>query len=88
VAYKVFDFDQTRRRNLFHIWLPAEKPQGGIMAVPKNDKHKDYARYAAHCLGFTREITDQDDRAINREMATKWLKLADAIIEQSKPYPK
>ncbi len=58
------------------------------MAVPKNDKHKEYARYAAHCLGISPALSEQEDRAINREMAAEWLKLADDIIEQSKPYPK
>jgi hypothetical protein len=28
-------------------------------------------------------LTDQDDRAINREMAAEWLKLAEAFVEQS-----
>jgi hypothetical protein len=55
------------------------------MAVPKNDKHKDYIRYATHYLDVVHEITEQDHRAINREMATEWLKLADDIIELSKP---
>ncbi len=55
------------------------------MAVPKTDKHKDYVRYAMHCLEVVREIGGQDHRAINREMAAEWLALADAIIEQSKP---
>jgi hypothetical protein len=54
------------------------------MAVPKNDKHKDYVRYAKHCLEVVHQITDQDHRAINREMAAEWLKLADDIIELSK----
>ena len=58
------------------------------MAVPKNDKHKEYARYAAHCLGVGPALSEQEDHAINREMAAEWQKLADAIIEQSKPYPK
>lgn len=43
------------------------------MAAPKNDKHKDYARYAAHCLNLVPAIKNQDDRAINREMAAEWL---------------
>jgi hypothetical protein len=29
--------------------------------------------------------TDQDARAINREMAAEWLKLADAIVHPLKP---
>jgi hypothetical protein len=49
------------------------------MAKPKNDKHKDYARYAAHCLDMVTTTKDQEARAINREMAAEWLKLADAI---------
>jgi hypothetical protein len=57
------------------------------MDVPKNDKHKDYARYAMHCLGAAPAVTVQEDRAINREMAAEWLKLADDIIELSKPMP-
>jgi hypothetical protein len=55
------------------------------MAVPKTDKYNDYIRYATHCLTIAPEITRRDDRAINREMAAEWLKLADDIIELSKP---
>ena len=50
-----------------------------IVAVPQNDKHKDYARYAAHCLDTVTTTKDQDARAIQREMAAEWLRLADAI---------
>jgi len=56
------------------------------MAIPKNDKHKDYARYAAHCLDMVTTTRDQDNRAIQREMAAEWLKLADAIIHPLKPW--
>jgi hypothetical protein len=55
------------------------------MAVPKINKHKEYARYAAHCLGLAPPLTAQEDRAINREMALEWVRLADEIIAQSKP---
>ena len=55
------------------------------MADPKNDKHKEYARYAAHCLGVAPALTEQEDRIINREMAAEWLKLADDIIALSTP---
>ena len=55
------------------------------MAMPKNVKRKDYARYAAHCLNLVPEIKAQDDRAINREMAAEWLRLADAIAHPLKP---
>ncbi len=55
------------------------------MAIPKNNKHKDYVRYAEHCLDLVPVTTDQDDRAINREMAAEWLRLADAIAHPLKP---
>jgi hypothetical protein len=53
------------------------------MAVPKNDKHKEYARYAAHCLDMVAETRDQGSRAIQREMAAEWMKLADAVRRPS-----
>jgi hypothetical protein len=49
------------------------------MAIPKIDQHKQYARYAAHCLNLVASTKDQDSRGINREMAVEWMKLADAI---------
>ncbi len=55
------------------------------MAAPKNDKHKDYARYAAHCLDMVPAAKYQNDQAINREMAAEWLRLADAIAHPLKP---
>jgi hypothetical protein len=55
------------------------------MTVPKNDKHKDYTRYAEHCLDLVPSAADQDSRAINREMATEWLKLTDAVLHPLKP---
>jgi hypothetical protein len=55
------------------------------MAIPKNDKRKEYARYAAHCLYMVTAAEDQDARAIQREMATEWLKLADSIPRRPRP---
>jgi hypothetical protein len=55
------------------------------MAGPKNDKHKEYARYAAHCLKIVPTLPDQEYRVIQREMAAEWLKLADAIRRPLKP---
>jgi hypothetical protein len=54
------------------------------MAIPKNDQHKEYTRYAEHCLNMVTATTDQDARVINREMAAEWLRLADAIIHPKK----
>jgi hypothetical protein len=53
------------------------------MAVPKIDKHKEYARYAAHCLNLVPATKDQETRALNREMAAE-LKLADDILRRLK----
>jgi hypothetical protein len=47
------------------------------MAGPKNEKRKIYAQYAAHCLHMVAAAKDQGSRAIQREMAAEWLKLAD-----------
>ena len=54
------------------------------MTGPKNEKHKVYAHYAAHCLHMVTGAKDQDSRAIQREMAAEWLKLADDIGQPSK----
>jgi hypothetical protein len=62
------------------VW--AGKQAGEIMAVP--NRHKDYVRYAMHCLNVVPAIKDQDDRSINREMAAEWLRLADAVLHPLK----
>jgi hypothetical protein len=49
------------------------------MSVPKNDKYKDYARYAEYCLNIVAAKTDRESRSIQREMAAEWLRLADAV---------
>jgi hypothetical protein len=54
------------------------------MAILKNKKHKEYARYAAHCLEMVTATKDQETRAIQREMAAEWLRLADAVLRSSK----
>ena len=33
------------------------------MTVPKNDKYKDYARYAEQCLNMVASTTDQELRS-------------------------
>jgi hypothetical protein len=55
------------------------------MAVPENDKHTDYVRYAEHCLEMVPSVSAQEFRAIQREMAAEWLKLADTIAHPLKP---
>jgi hypothetical protein len=54
------------------------------MAISKNDKHKEYAHYAAHCLEMVPAAPDQEFSAIQREMAAEWLKLADAALHPLK----
>ena len=39
------------------------------MAMSKNEKRKQYAHYAAHCMYLVTAATDPDARAIQREMA-------------------
>ena len=43
-------------------------------------KHKQYARYAAYCLGLESGLTPQEHRAINLEMGIEWAKLADDLL--------
>jgi hypothetical protein len=47
--------------------------------MPKNDKYKDYARYAECCLNMVTATTDQELRRVQREMAHEWLKLAATV---------
>jgi hypothetical protein len=54
------------------------------MAAPKKSKHKEYARYAEHCLQMVPRAADQKYRAIQREMAAEWLKLADGVLQPLK----
>jgi len=42
------------------------------MAIAKSEKHKEYARYAAHCLNMVKVAKDSGSRAIPREMAAEW----------------
>jgi hypothetical protein len=45
-----------------------------------NDKHRQYANYAAHCLTMGIAENDPDTSALHREMALEWLKLADGVL--------
>jgi hypothetical protein len=50
------------------------------MANPNSDKHKEYARYAAHCLMAGAAADDPDSEAIQRKMALEWLRLAESVL--------
>jgi hypothetical protein len=54
------------------------------VVIPKNNKHTDYVRYAEHCLKMVPAAANQEHRAILREMAAEWLKLADAVLHALK----
>jgi hypothetical protein len=69
------------RANFPHRRVVPEK----IMAKPKNDKPKEYARYAARCLDMTTTKTSREDREVLREMTAEWLKLVDWVLHPSKP---
>jgi hypothetical protein len=79
---RVVNFEQTYPRNATQIGIGRG---GKVMAIPKNGKQKEYARYAAHCLNMVTVAKDSGSRAIQREMAAEWLKLADAVRRRSRP---
>jgi hypothetical protein len=54
------------------------------MAIHIGGKHKEYVRYAEHCLNMIGTTQDQESHSINREMAAEWLKLADDVSRQLK----
>jgi hypothetical protein len=54
------------------------------MEVRKNNKHKEYIRFARECLEMVAVTMDQETRSIQREMAAEWLRLADTVRRSSK----
>jgi hypothetical protein len=47
------------------------------MADQSIDKREQYVDYATYCLQLAKVTTDQESRAILKEMAAEWLKLAE-----------
>jgi hypothetical protein len=43
------------------------------------DDRERYVGYATHCLQLAKVTTDQESRAILKEMAAEWLKLAEDV---------
>ena len=43
------------------------------MPALKNDKFREYARYAEYCLNMVASTRDQELRCAQREMAAEWL---------------
>jgi hypothetical protein len=54
------------------------------MAIPKDEKHKEYARYAAHCLNMLTITKDEESRTIQRQMAAEWMRPADVARRPTK----
>ena len=52
------------------------------MTILNKDKHKEYVRFARHCLETSASTKDQETRRVEREMAAEWLTLADACAIQ------
>ena len=50
------------------------------MAVTRNARHKEYVRYAQHCLEIVTTAKTQEARSVQREMAAEWLRLADETL--------
>jgi hypothetical protein len=57
----------------------------GVMVVPKIDKRKEHARYAAHCMYLVTAASDPDGRTIQEEMAAEWINLAGTILQPLNP---
>jgi hypothetical protein len=47
------------------------------MAERSIEDRERYVGYANHCLQLAKAATDQESRAILKEMAAEWLKLAE-----------
>jgi hypothetical protein len=84
IVGRMVNFEQTHPSNVPRFSPPAGQSATEIMAILNIDKHKEYARYAAHCLGMVPAATEQEARVIQREMAAEWLRLAEDIRRRSR----
>ncbi len=53
------------------------------MAERSFDRREQYVGYATHCLQLAKVAADQQSRALLREMASEWLKLAEDAGESN-----
>jgi hypothetical protein len=51
------------------------------MAERSIDDRERYVGYANHCLQLAKVATDQESRAVLKEMAAEWLKLAETSVD-------
>ena len=57
------------------------------MATSESNKHKKYARFAAHCLDMVIVPRDKKSCSIQREMAIEWMRLAGTTLPAQKNGP-
>ena len=57
------------------------------MAERSIDDRERYVSFATHCLQLAKVATDPKSRAVLREMAAEWLKLAEPSTEASRNSP-
>jgi hypothetical protein len=87
VVDNFFDHRLDERRIDFEIRLAqalaARKAKGceTVMADRSIDDRERYVGYATHCLQLAKVTTDQVSRALLKEMAAEWLKLAEAPVD-------
>jgi hypothetical protein len=55
------------------------------MAEQPTDKRERYVGYSAYCLKLAKVTFDNQSRAMLREMASEWLKLAEQSYETDQP---
>jgi hypothetical protein len=77
---------QSQRRSGFTIKhrrtaLTEGEEYEALMAERSIDRRERYVGYANHCLELAKATTDPGSRAMLREMAAEWLKLAEAPID-------
>ena len=84
---KAFNFEQTHSGKSCRFLHRSSVVQERVMAILNKDKHKEYARFAAHCLDMVASTRDQKIRRIQREMAAEWMKLADAVKKGATAHP-
>jgi hypothetical protein len=81
----VIHFAQTRPELAAQVSRAVGSSPERIMVIRKNDKHKEYAGYAEHCLQIVPKVPDQEYQAIQREMAAEWIRLAETVLRPLDP---
>jgi len=69
-------------RNTSHPINQVSKRGTAPMAEQPTDKRERYVGYSAFCLQLAKVVLDNKSRAMLREMASEWLKLAEQSYER------